>query len=376
MPYGLPRMARVGPDEAANRAGMGVRRLLIYFAGIGDLVLLVPLFRSLADEGELELLTRPYGRPLFAAQPFVGSTHVLQHPNRGRRGLARFLAGGERRRLGPVLARCGYDEIMVFGQERKVITNWVHGWRGQTPLRVMQYPEGHPDRLRTGFQSLGMDRDAAEPFPRLCVDGDARRAARSRVAELGHRVIGVQLGSGPVNVRWRRRPDVKGLRPEQWGGLIKHVLERGDADAVVFNGTGHETRDVRAVVARVPAEHRGCLHDWTGRTRLDELPAILSAYEAFISTDTGPAHIAAAVGCPLLVFFGPSDPAAYLMRGAGPTEMVLGAAPCQFCAGTPLFKRCRDNVCLNRLDVGVLVEGWQRLWARIADARTECVDRS
>jgi len=343
-----------------------VKRLLIYFAGLGDLVVLIPLFRELAGAGELDLLTRPYGASLFAGQEFVRRVHVLRHPNRGRKGVARGVLGFERRRLGRMLAAAGYDETIVFGQERPVIREWVEAWRGPAALRVMQYPERDPDRVRIGLASLGMSPERMDPLPALRAGETERAEARRMLAPLGRRVAGVQVGSGPVNRRWRPRPNLKGLTPAQWAGLLEHVLDSGHVDALVFNGTAREAREVRSVLSALKPAYRERAHDFTGRTGVAGLRGLLALYRAYISIDTGPAHMAAALGCPLLVFFGPSDPAAYLMKGRAPVEAVVGSAPCQFCTGTRLFKTCRDNICLNRLPVAALSAGWDRLAGRLA----------
>jgi len=343
-----------------------VKRLFIYFAGIGDLVLFVPLFRRLAAEGSLDLVTRPFGELLFEGQSFVGRTYGLRHPNRGRSGLARRLLGAHRQCLGRRLAAQRYDEIFLLRQERTVISDWVDGWRGTRELRAMDYPDGVPGRLVIGLRSIGMDPDEVEPCPRLDVSEAARCMARDQLAALGRRVVGVQMGSGPVNVWLRHRTNLKSLTVDQWAGLITSILEAGEADAIVFHGSAPEARDVAAVVGKIPARWRDHLHNWAGKLGIARMRVVLAESYALLSADTGPAHIAAAVACPLLVFFGPSNPDAYLMKGRAPVEMVLGKADCQFCTGTPRFKSCRDNICLNALSPDALVAGWRRLRDRIS----------
>ncbi len=337
------------------------KRLLIAFAGIGDLVMQVPLFRKLAETGKLDLLNRPYGPPLFSDQSFIARTYCLKHPNRGKGKLSRALVGAHRRRLGVELATRELDEIIVVSHERRVITDWVDSWRGAGVIRRMTYPERDPDGLKIAAESLGIPAAGMERCPRLEVDKESRRRARTRLAAVGGRVIGVQAGSGPVNT-WLRRPfNVKGLRPSQWADLVTDILDDDGADAVVFTGSIRESRDISPIIARVPGRHHCRLHNWAGKTSLGELRAILAELHALVSVDTGPAHIAAAVGCPLLVFFGPADPKAYLPRGTGPVEAVVGCTPCQFCMGTAQFKECRNNICLNRLGRETLLEGWNRL---------------
>jgi ADP-heptose:LPS heptosyltransferase len=338
-----------------------MKRLLIYFAGIGDLVILVPLFRRLAESGELDLLGRGYGKPLFKGQSFIANTYALAHPNRGRTGLTRLLMGRHRLELGEQLAMRGYDEVIVFGQERKVITDWVNDWKGGATVKVMTYPEQAPQRLKTGLESLGIASEGMETSPRLDISEEERTEARGRLRRLGDRVLGVQPGSGPVNVWLRRRPNLKGLTPEQWAWLITDILEADDADAVVFHGSAKESRDISSIVDLVPEKHRNKLHDWTGKVGIHDLKAVLAESYAFLSVDTGPAHMAAAVGCPLLVFFGASDPDAYLMKGAGSVELVLGSADCQYCLGTAQFKKCNDNICMKAITRDMLNDGWRRL---------------
>ncbi|MCK6487056.1 MAG: hypothetical protein L6R48_01735 [Planctomycetes bacterium] len=77
--------------------------------------------------------------------------------------------------------------------------------------------------------------------------------------------------------------------------------------------------------------------------------------------DTGPAHIAAAVGCPTLTVFGPSSAEIYGPRGPGPTRHLEGAAACRPCLGTRAFKRCRANVCLAGVTAEALAEAWLAL---------------
>lgn len=336
-----------------------MNRLFVYFAGIGDAVMYVPLLRRFAADGPLDVLVRDFAGELFVGQSFVRSVWTLKHPNRYRSDWLAALLGVERRRLGSRLAAQGYDEIVVFDIERPHIRRWIDGWRGSAVVRTAVLAAGHPERVRASCESLGIDQGSMDANPRIEVAEVRRTAMAALVAPFG-RVVGFQIGSGPVS-KWPRRFDVKGLSPRQWAEFASALLARGDADAIVFQGAAAERPLVEAVIAEAWPEVRGRLHDWTGRFGLGDLAALMRCYRALVSVDTGPAHMAAAVGCPLLVLFGPSDPREYLMRGDGPVSMLLGSAPCQFCAGTHAFKRCRNNVCLRTLSRDDLLHAWARL---------------
>ena len=62
------------------------------------------------------------------------------------------------------------------------------------------------------------------------------------------------------------------------------------------------------VVDEVVAASRGRAISMAGKTGLQELAALISRAEFFISNDTGPMHIAAALGIPVFAIFGPANP--------------------------------------------------------------------
>lgn len=341
-----------------------MRRLLVFFARVGDLVMFTPVIRHLARDGELDLLVRPWGRPLLNGQPGVATIHSLGNPNGGL--LARLLDGNERGRLEPLLAARRYDEIITFKGETKEVQQWISRWGGQATRRFVSRalpgaPPHQVDANRNALEFGGFSTVDFDPAPRLEVSAERLAAARARLGVLGQRVVALQAGSSLTH-RWlRKQPNLKGLTPAQWSAFLGRLFADGRIDAAVLHGSAPEGREARAISAALDPRWRDRVHDWTGQVPLGELPAVLAASHATVSVDTGPAHIAAAVGCPLLVLFGPTDPAVFAPRGAGRVEVLLGSAPCQFCHGSRLFKTCRANICLNTMSSETLLAGWRRL---------------
>ncbi len=355
-----------------------MRRLVVFFARVGDLVMLTPILRQLARDGEVELLARPWARPLLGDQPWLAGVHTLAHPSAGDRGLDGWLRGGERRRLGPVLGARGYDEIVVFQGETALIRGWIDGWRGPAVMRsITRAGSAHRhvvDANRDALVGGGFSVDGFDAQPRLVVPPAALAAARARLAPLGRRVLAIQAGSSLTHAWWRKRRNLKGLAPGQWAELLTRLFAAGRCDGAVLHGSAPEGREARAIRARLPAELRARVQDWTGAVPLGELRAVLAASHAVLSVDTGPAHIAAAVGTPLLVVFGPTDPAVFQPRGPGAVELMLGKAPCQFCHETPVFKTCKANVCLTTMNVEQLVDAYGRLTARAEEAEVRPIE--
>lgn len=341
-----------------------MRRLLIYCARVGDVVILTPLMRQLAQSGGLEVVGRPWARDLLAGQPGVGAVHVLADPNAG--GFAEWWHGRPRQKLGETLAGRNFDEVVVFAGESKRVKAWIGSWRGAAVVRQITFKNdaGVAHRVeaqRLALANVGLDTTGFDPVPRLAVKDTALAAARAHLGRLGRRVLLVQVGSSATIGWFRRKPNLKGLAPQQWAGLLAGILARDEADAVAFVGVPPEAREVAEVLRCLPQAARTRCHDLTRSSPLAELPAWFAAAHAALSVDTGPAHVAAAVGCPLLVVFGPTDPAIFAPTGPGVVEVLAGRAPCRPCHGTPRMDRCRANICLRDLSGQELDDAWQRL---------------
>ena len=99
--------------------------------------------------------------------------------------------------------------------------------------------------------------------------------------------------------------------------------------------------------------------DWSNRTSLSELLAMVQHARAVISTDSGPLHIACACDIPTLGLYGPTDP-----TKTGPwtvrSQVVQRALPCVPC----LNRSCRwrePHACLRQLPVEDILEKLLRL---------------
>jgi ADP-heptose:LPS heptosyltransferase len=346
-----------------SEAGAQQARLLVFFARVGDLVMLTPCLRALAADAPLHLLARPWAAPLLAGQPFLAGIHGCAKPNVPR--WRDWLSGSPRARLGASLGAMPWREILVFNAERASVKGWIDGWRGPAPL--VELPIDHAagghmaDRLADALRRTGYALPDGPAIPRLEVPPAALAEARARLAPLGRRVLALQAGSSLTNRWFRRQPNLKGLAPAVWAGALARLIAAGRADGAVLLGTAAERGEAQAVLEAVPAAQRAQVHDWTGRVPLGALPATLAACAGCLSVDTGPAHIAAAVGCPTLTVFGPSSAEVYGPRGPGPNRHLEGAAACRPCLGTRAFKRCRANVCLAGIGPEAVAEAWEGL---------------
>jgi len=88
-----------------------------------------------------------------------------------------------------------------------------------------------------------------------------------------------------------------------------------------------------------------------GQTGLKELACLYTRCRLLVSTDTGPMHVAAAMGCPVVALFGPTSPRRTGPYGDGHTVVRSGirCSPC-------FKKRCDHMTCMKEISVAQVLE--------------------
>jgi len=97
--------------------------------------------------------------------------------------------------------------------------------------------------------------------------------------------------------------------------------------------------------------------DLTGKTSMKQLAYLIQRAQAFVGGDTGPMHLAVAVGTKVVTMFGPTDP-----KRNGPYgsqhQALLAPVPCQGC----WQRKCpKDIDCLAKIDVDTVFTAVQEL---------------
>ncbi|MCX7591102.1 MAG: glycosyltransferase family 9 protein [Kiritimatiellae bacterium] len=106
-------------------------------------------------------------------------------------------------------------------------------------------------------------------------------------------------------------------------------------------------RDAARAAQVIASRMDGNMLDLTGKTGLVETASVLAQMDLVISNDSGPMHMAAALGIPVLALFGPTDPVRTGPFGTGHRVLVAQEVACR-----PCFSRvCRfgSKACLAAL---------------------------
>ena len=232
-------------------------------------------------------------------------------PNSFESALCFFLSG-VRRRLG--YATCG----------RGIVLNW----------KVQPVGEGHQvHRYLNLVRALGPVH--SEPRPSISIPerlrGWARDALQKKGRAEGALLVGINPGStyGPAKC-WPR---------EKFAGLIQLVRERLKAQVIIVGGERE-----RALTDSLRHGFGGDVLNMAGETTVMQLAALMGRCAVLVSNDTGPMHLACAVGTPVVAVIGPTDPGA--TGPLGTHLIVRNAVEC-----SPCFRRhCpTDHRCMTEL---------------------------
>jgi heptosyltransferase-2/heptosyltransferase-3 len=117
---------------------------------------------------------------------------------------------------------------------------------------------------------------------------------------------------------------------EYFAKLADNLIAGGEK--VLFVGGPSDNERVKHVLDMIDADNRENTFNLSGKTTLIELAAVLKKSKLMISGDTGPVHVAAAVGTNTAAIFGPSDEEKYAPKGKGINILIknvdLDCRPC------------------------------------------------
>jgi len=313
--------AEAGPSFSQDPSFLVIRR-----DNIGDLVCTTPLIRALRQRypnARICALVNSYNAPVL--QNNLDLDHVYAYTKLKHRidGSSAWRVLWNRIALMASLKRQRFDYAIVAGARflprglrlaRAVRPRHIIGFteqgRGGSRAIDMAVPYELPRPLHEVedvFRLLGPLGIHGEP-PDMCVVPNAEevRRALSRIetqgGPSGRFRIGVHISARKPSNRWSS---------DRFVQLIKELHSRYDADFMLFWSPGAEDHPQHpgddAMAARVTAETQGVPLSPCATQRLDELIAGLSCCDVIVCSDGGALHIAAALGKPILCFFGDSD---------------------------------------------------------------------
>lgn len=359
-PRALGGVAAVATNRLAGAIGSRPRVLVVRPDHLGDVVLAGPALarlRAALPDAEIALLVGPWSRGVAELLP--GADEVLTVPfpafARGQRpglvGRYRPLLAAARR-----LRAMRFDAALLLRDD-----DWWSAWLialAGIPRRI-----GHDNPIASAFltdvlpqaaaprhvtaaslalvdAALGAPRppgDASrDPLALRLGDDDHRRACALLGQAAERRPVAIHPGSGSAIKRWRA---------DDWGAVARALTEHDEA--VVLTGGPGEAPLTAAVARQLgrPAV------DLAGRTDVATLAAVFAACRVVLGPDSGPLHLAVAVGTPTVHLYGPADARRFGPWGPAQRHAVIAAdLPCAPC-GRLDWPAPEDHPCVRLLRV-------------------------
>ena len=342
------------PTESPDaRSAVPQRVLIVLLGSIGDVVRALPLIgrlRAAWPGTHLAWAIEPKSAPIVRDHPWVDELIVYERARvpwsfvpflaavrRGRFDLVidlqRHLKSGVIARVTGARERLGFAAVNV-----KEGNHWFSTRRiapqPRMSLKLAQY-QAFGDLLGIPARSIsfGLEPSAAARERVAMLIGDAPRPR-----------LAVILGSS-----WPSRI----YAPEAIASVIRQLAEPGAGGFFpILIGGPDEYPIASAVEQAASAPHINL----AGKTGLGDLPAVFAACDVAFGPDSGPMHIAAAVGCPVVSLWGAT--AAERSAPWGFAEFALtGAIPCAPC----YLRRCPiGNECMRRITPESVVSAIKR----------------
>lgn len=316
--------------------------LLLSFPNwLGDSVLATGLLSSLAgmpDPPMVDVLGNPVALAVAAGHPVVRRTIRYERHGAHRTPRAFFTLARELRQVGydahvvlPSTPSAAFLARQIAAPVRAGFDGWGRG-RAFT-RRHRRGPRGSAHLLDEYRAVLALIHPTApHEEPLVQVSAEARSHARALVGRDHYVVLAPGATFGPAK-RW----------PAERFAELGRWLAAAHGYRIVLVGSGGDQEIVRAVAAAVSHPI-----DLVDRTDLPTLAAVLAAAQVVIANDSGPMHLARAVGTPTVGIFGSTEPRWTAPRG-GRVVMARVRPPC-----APCYRRtCPIAVeCLARVTVG------------------------
>jgi ADP-heptose:LPS heptosyltransferase len=307
--------------------------LLIKLRAIGDVLLstaVLPDLNAAFPGAEIDFLTEKFCAGVLSGNPFISS--VLAFDPKAESG------GSLIRRV----RKNRYDVVIdLFGNPRSAVVTLLSGarlrvgyrfnWRRLCYNRVVEPRGGEVHNVEFNRDALRrLDVPAGEGRPLFPIDAVTEAFAGEFLAAhnpAGGRIVVLNPGGGWISKRWR---------PAQFAALGRRISEGDGSRILVVWGPGEEAEANGVGAAIGPAAIVA------PPTTLKQLGSFLKRASVLVTNDSGPMHIAAALGVPVVAIFGPTVPK---LQGPVFTEaevVTLASLECLGCGYTlcPIGNPC------------------------------------
>jgi lipopolysaccharide heptosyltransferase II len=355
----LGRIGRAMPS--LTPATFAPKRILVIRTDLmGDVILSLPAVHALRrayPAAHIDMLVMPPNVGVIKHDPTI-TRIVTYDPNIWRRPNAFLSPASYRAFLGLIgsLRAAQYDLCVSLAGDWASVFAFLSKARRRVGYRGEAYPFFMTDpvpgrRYRTHqhevayiaglAKAAGGFLEGEQREPILTVSEQARAEVKALLAANGvaEGDLLIAAHAGATNGVAKRWPVI------HWAALADHLVTELGAK-VILTGAASDAEITGAVAAQM---HQTPL-DFAGKTTIPQLAALLERCNLVISGDSGPLHMAGAVGTPVIAIHGPTDPKLSGPVGKDATVLRLGIW-CSPCYDASFWAVCRffNPVCMKAI---------------------------
>jgi heptosyltransferase-2 len=307
---------------------------------IGDAVLTVPAIKAVRrafPDAHISLLVKPWVAEIFSGNPDVDE--IIPYD-------AKFNGIAGKFRLTKVLRESRFDTaILLQNAFDAALITWLariperigykRDFRGLLLTNAIPVPEDILDQHQVNYylNIVKSVQDNIEDTPPYIYLSDSERQRASETIASGLQdpdlpLIGINPGATYGSAkRWP---------PEYFATLIMKIINVLNGRIIIFGSpseieiANEIINEINKLKIKLKIEYASRIMVMSGKTNLRELAALISECDVFITNDSGPMHMAAALHVPTAAIFGSTDPVATGPFGKGHRVVTrdLACSPC------------------------------------------------
>lgn len=323
--------------------------LVIKLRAVGDVLLSTIVTKNLRlafPSAQIDYLTEPPSVDVLSGNPCLSHIHV--HDRKEMTGL----------KLIRLIRNQGYDLVIdLFGNPRTALITGLsdaryrvgYQFRGRKyAYNILAEPRGarvHNTQFNLdALEAIGVAIQDRSIYFQFTPDDGAYVGAFLENAGVNRRfLVGVNTGGGWYTKRWGH---------DRYAELCDRIIDEYGATTVLTWGPCQhpEVEHIQSMMK--------CKPFIPPATTLKQLGALLKHCTCVISNDSGPMHIAAAVGTPVLGIYGPTSP---ILQGPFGEQHVTVSKDGLDCLGCNYTKCPIGHPCMLELSVDAVMDGFRQL---------------
>lgn len=272
---------------------------------LGDLVMATPILADLRKkfpESEIVAMCQGFSGDLITEDPNLNEIYRFKKPNR-------WIHKANPRTLIEPIRKGDFDLGILLTNS---FSSAYYFWLGNVKERIGFATHGRalllnkkvalPKNIETQHHVstykellLPLQIPISDTKPKLYLTQEELNLAKNQLSGFKGKLIGINPGAAYGSSKcWP---------PERFRALVEKILNETENTVVLFGDNA-----IKPLVEQIGNGLGDRVINMAGRTTIRELMALIKTCDAFLSNDSGPMHIAAALDVPLVALFGSTNP--------------------------------------------------------------------